>query len=101
MPRYYDAEKVIDAIKSLFHFAVNNVAVIDCDETMKMVYDIPTADVRENKHGKWLLFENANYSSFDNSSEYIIKCSLCGKEGSATLFCPNCGAIMDINKDGE
>lgn len=97
MPRYYDAENVIDAIKSLFHYAVNNVAVIDIDEAMATVYAIPTADVVERKVGKWVQIKAESW-----------ECSACHKENcyayryndylsGRTLqdyFCPNCGADM-------
>lgn len=97
MPRYIDAENVIDAIKSLFRYAVNNVAVIDVDEAMATVYAIPTADVRENRRGNWIWEE---VDCMDGIHKYHqVRCSCCGERFiSEVNFCPNCGADMREEK---
>ena len=91
MARYYDAENVIDAIKSLFHFSVNNVAVVDVDEAMATVYAIPTADVRENRKGKWYAIGNTNLAT--------CECGYITDRYSAYNYCPNCGADMRKGED--
>lgn len=56
---------------------------------------LPTADVRENVHARWLPYEFGN--------ERWHKCSACGKADeyinergieAVRKYCPNCGAIM-------
>ena len=58
--------------------------------------DLPTADVTEVKHGKWLPYEFGNYR--------WRKCSACGIADqyidendleSVRNYCQNCGARMD------
>ena len=55
------------------------------------IENLPAADVREVKRGKW-----------GDVSEYAVipsgKCSVCGKYNRITNFCPNCGARM-VNDD--
>ena len=55
-------------------------------------YDLPTIDAEPVRHGEWIGNDAVN-----------LYCSECGKSGDyecdgsckASLFCPNCGAIMD------
>lgn len=58
---------------------------------------IPTADVEEVRHGKWIVTNYGNHS--------IARCSACGEEFyyfnkgqyhiDHSTYCPKCGAIMD------
>ena len=63
------------------------------------VFDSPTADVQEVKHGKWIV----------NIPEYKSTCSVCGADEvdfahgtemwyglGKSNFCPNCGVKMDL-----
>lgn len=57
--------------------------------------DIPTADVRPERHGEWKI----------NSDGYYPYCSKCGNEPQnrvMTDYCPNCGANYkeDDESDG-
>lgn len=60
------------------------------------IRDIPAADVRENKPGKW---ERTSYKS-----GYGYRCSECGaiynKRKSRLNFCPSCGADVRGEADG-
>ena len=50
--------------------------------------DMPTADVAEVKHGRWLKIEK---------QPHLMRCSVCGStsvEGDLN-YCPRCGAKMD------
>lgn len=82
MSRYVDIELYEDC-KIVLHKEDNG---FKCSE-------LPTADVREVRHGKWL------YNSIADPVYRI--CELCGsvyamQEGECKYcFCPNCGAIMD------
>lgn len=55
---------------------------------------MPSADVRENIHGEWIMLT-------DGMNFYAYECSVCHKvcayysqENSKYDFCPNCGADM-------
>ena len=51
----------------------------------KALEEVPTADVKEVKHGVWV--EKIKY--------YYYSCSLCGKlTRHRTHYCPDCGAEM-------
>ena len=55
-----------------------------------------TVNVRENKHGKWIVIFSEDWCTFDE-----FKCSICGcveyfnKGWKKFSYCPNCGAKMD------
>ena len=80
MPRYIDIEPIENAAEE-YGYSIVSIALIK---------EQPTADVRENVHGKWLTVET--------SHEWVDDfCSVCGyKVGMfwARNFCPNCGADM-------
>lgn len=69
---------------------------------IEYVDDIPTADVREVKHGKW---EEVRVIRMNGQKPYTNiqhTCSLCkylNKKGKGWnhKYCPNCGARMDGN----
>lgn len=81
------------------------IAIIDtkwiCDQDEDVAYDmidsIPSADVEEVRHGRWLGTHDGLY--------YSYSCSECGAEALTeeetmhdqvcSAFCPNCGAKMD------
>ena len=50
---------------------------------------IPTADVAEVKHGKWI-----DVADYDASFEYGV-CSVCGGTAVCDEYCGKCGAKMD------
>lgn len=61
-----------------------------------LVKDIPTADVQEVKHGKWI--KNDSHGA----RETWVSCNLCSHTTTILFafskdynFCPNCGAKMD------
>ena len=60
---------------------------------MVIIDRVPSADVSENRTGKWI--------DKDTATERFIpryRCSLCGGFGDNTNFCPNCGADMRGNR---
>lgn len=78
--RYYDKEK---------HHCPRFCRVIE--NTMA---EITSGQERPTAH--FIRYINHNYSPFDNSPEYIMRCSNCGgalSEGA--FYCPNCGAKME------
>jgi len=93
MPRYIDADKLLDEEQAReFVVGVRNgkPLLAACKNYLKMVIDnAPTADVEPVVHGRW--------------TEDEI-CSICGgsawyydweQKKSKSRYCPNCGAKMD------
>ena len=70
---------------------------------VKIIRELPAADVAEVVHGEWLRADD------DWNSLTTIQCSLCGEEwcfetdDDVSLlnykYCPNCGAKMDGGAD--
>ena len=89
MPRYIDADKIVYWIRHVskdgLETDVRKVAFLD--EIKRM----PTADVVEVKHGKWVGKPLAGYCT--------VMCSVCGSvflvNSGRWKYCPNCGAKMD------
>ena len=64
------------------------------------IMDLPTADVVEVRHGRWVDKTNISRSAV----EQRVDCSVCGQIfWSSTVlsfnYCPNCGALMDGKED--
>lgn len=81
MPRYIDAEKI------KYTEYINGDVTVSKD----LVEKIPTADVQEVKHGRWL------FGRF--GSGWCSECDHCGfvrGEDDVPNYCPNCGAKMDL-----
>ena len=81
MARYIDAEKLLKDMRDA------NTTIV----TSAYIEAMPSADVREVRHGKWVTTET--------SHEWIDDvCSECGYVKSLTMrhkYCPNCGAQME------
>lgn len=63
-----------------------------------MIYHAPAADVVPVVHGRWIVEREKD------TFGYIVhlKCSICEKRNSnGTLYCPNCGARMDLESEGK
>ena len=92
MSRYIDADILIKELDITEDLSAYDAIVFE-----KMVNEQPTADVRENVHGEWIL---------DDSS---INCSVCGRSRwsvppfenlvKSFNYCPHCGA--DIREEVE
>ena len=97
MARYIDAEKCRQiAIERTKHFA-DRLLVIGCIE------DTPAEEVAPVVHARFKPYPENIFRNGQN-----MKCTNCGKlfkvEYLNYLFwdyCPNCGAIMDEEGDGE
>ena len=105
MPRYIDADKLIEEYKGNILTAQTDYAE-GCRDIIEDIKNAPTADVQEVKHAHWVIIEY----------EYL-NCSHCGEayytgadstkqarewleKGYAYSYCPNCGAKMD-KEDGK
>ena len=106
MPRYIDADKAEEFIKSYGKGAISDGQTMldpvdDIILLAKGIDLIPTADVVEVKHGEWFLL--------DECANEGVYCSVCRKKLYRTeyanqkiksKFCPNCGAKMG-KKEGD
>ena len=83
MPRYIKADEL-----KADHFVASTTANTTnyLYVSLSQIENTPTADVRENIHGRWVVDEDGN-----------IECSVCGHHGVGDLYCERCGAIMDEN----
>jgi len=78
--------------KNCFTCPFKNLEI--CDEDCPLV-EVPSADVVEVKHGKWIVLD-------DRWEFEEVKCSNCGcveyfnKGWKKFNYCPTCGATMDM-----
>lgn len=103
MTRYIDAEVLKSRLEDFSRWCKDGRKegvdfVLDCP-----LPDIPTADVQEVRHGRWVLPQKKGCLTYDESA--YKECSECGeitflaktKYGQMN-YCPNCGAKMDREK---
>lgn len=74
------------------------------DDLQTLIEKMPTADVRENVHGKWVgIHEYIKHLEEEYGERYTVSsvydgsifCNKCwGMAKAKTNFCPNCGADM-------
>ena len=71
-------------------------------KALRCVYETPTANVVEVRHGEWISRKEI-FSEIEGEVD-AIGCSECNKSQRVyrrTPYCPNCGALMDgKRKDG-
>lgn len=82
-----DLIKRSDAIKALDNAWINGTSLLDANEAVKQLKDLPSVD---RPQGEWIFVEN-----FMGINRY--KCSVCEREELLTYlknFCSNCGAMM-------
>lgn len=98
MSRYIDADKIEEVIRNdvpLKYFMTSsyNVAIQNGLKIAEFLNDkIPTADVKEVKHGQWSSFPAYK----NNYTDICYECTECGCVDTDPMnFCPNCGARMD------
>lgn len=73
MSRYIDADALwMDVIHAMDY----------ADDFLQMIEETPTADVRENEYGEWIIQDGK------------IVCSNCFEPNFETNYCPYCGADM-------
>lgn len=91
MPRYIDADKLINESK------LDEFGCFDWSEVLAVITDeklAPTEDVQPVVHAHWIKTEHKGY-----------KCSLCNclsslfDENLKSVFCPWCGAKMDEKEE--
>lgn len=96
MARYIDAEKI----------KYHNVEIVADDYRDYNIPDIaykqeidclPTADVQEVKHGKWIPSRDKDgiYEEVCSECGYIEKYNIDPNNNKHPNYCPHCGAKMD------
>lgn len=77
------------------------------EATRKAIFELPAADVAPVRHGRWKGFSHSKWYGFDSLGEPIYRdgvlycCSECNRRSIIqTKYCPNCGAVMDGDKNG-
>ncbi len=80
MTKYVNADEML---KEYEH------SIYDTTDLAEMLYYMPAADVQEVKHGRWV-----NIYGW-------VHCSVCHQEppnesNIESNYCPNCGALMDL-----
>lgn len=98
MPRYIDADLI--EYKAIYVPMLDGVLVRTKQlngfyAIKKDIEAIPTADVQEVRHGRWL------FGRF--GCRWCSECGECGLDTSeldaAGNYCPNCGAKMDLEPE--
>ena len=94
--------------EKLDKWLLTELASLDGEEDRKFVVErlrteILTADVVPVRHGRWIV-SRTDYGW--NSAEFPThcKCDQCGREvpyQDRDNYCPNCGARMDKDGDGD
>ena len=111
MSRYIDADALIPMMK----YATTDSEVgifpikIGLNDIVKVINDMPTADVRENVRGEWLEREVTEDVGQGIQEWQQARCSVCGKWHTTPYmyyfsdynFCPNCGADMKGEKHAD
>lgn len=91
MSRYLNEGAVWSAVKRIPHITVQTRQAI-----LEALRKVPTADVKEVKHGQWNTVLDESILEHYNNDVDIFACSICGiKSKRPTIFCPSCGARMD------
>lgn len=103
MARYIDADKLIDFIMEAYpEWCVNPIRQI-----FDYINSMPTADVQEIRHGKWVQDETAAMLNIHICSECRQPLMVSETDTdfakfhlSQVHYCPNCGARMENEREG-
>lgn len=92
MADYIDKQAALDALsahnKVLLYIMDNCGVTEEVNKTIEIICNVPAADVKPVRHGKWL----DGYGFAGNYYDCFV-CDQCKKESMAkTNYCPNCGA---------
>ena len=97
MAEYIEREAARTSIMSKYDEVLSVADALEC------IDNLPAADVRENKRGKWIsVFDDETIIPIkDGAPQGCCYCSVCGDLLVASdeyevkgSFCPNCGADM-------
>lgn len=96
-----DTIKRSDAIKALDNAWINGTSLLDANEAVKQLKDLPSAD---RPQGEWV---DAEIPLESGGTMPIQVCNLCktfyplAYTGGGHRFCPNCGARMLKGAEAE
>lgn len=103
MPRYIDADALMEQMINACMGVMSGSEPFN--KPLKVLESAPTADVVERKRGKWIKHKDRDcwYCSECKKDNYYAYCwnSDTGKYEIQDHFCPNCGADMRGEEDGE
>ena len=102
MARFIDAEKLTKEIENTyldgdssysFHATGEGDTLIGKFQVLDIIFDQPTADVEEVRHGKWIVHKIGG-------KVWKRQCSVCkAYYRGISPFCKECGAKMDGGKE--
>ena len=101
MPKYIDADKVLDTMRSVMDMQELYLPTHFID----LVIDgMQSEDVEPVRHGRWVCVEAepekvwCDYCKTDYRSSDLLNI---GADDEKVNFCPNCGAKMDGREDDD
>lgn len=103
MSRYIDADKLALFIVEHLPRSAPQDAYDAYFDVMRMLKDeraTPTADVEEVKHAKWVDENCSNCGTRMPITTVYYRGNLVFKYEGEINYCPNCGAIIDKEKEG-
>lgn len=97
MSKYINAEEAYKAITEAYPLLQKGML-------KKVIGSIPTADVDEVKHGRWLTTDAYPHKIYCSNcyGTYALDHWGIWIDGSLPrVYCPNCGSRMDLDGDAE
>ena len=95
MPRYIDADKLVGTFLGFSMPDPNVDTMIRQSTVIRTIHEMPTADVREVKRGRWI---KDRLCTTNGGTYGVRRCSICEDYyqdvGYGWNYCPNCGADM-------
>ena len=105
MSRLIDADELMKNIDEqlashdgLDMFDRETVYLIGVNDVASYIVTAPTVDAESVRHGRWEKVYGDHLSM--GHRPWVVCCSVCGRVGMESNYCPHCGAKMD-SKDGE
>lgn len=88
--------RLIDPIRLKMEICMNNI--LERGKTLEeIIDDTPDADAAPVVHGRWKYHKYVEkYECYE-----CLECRHFVRPGTDRNYCPNCGAKMDLPKDGE
>lgn len=98
--------KMIDKAEELFEKKPDEEnrgrKYFDCKALRYFIDKFPTLDVVPVRHSKWENLVEKEPDMYGWVSLDTVFCSLChSTENKKSLYCPNCGALMDLEEQNE
>ena len=101
-PKYANMVKCINSDKLIEMLPKNINSYISVAAVIKIINNLPAADVQEVKHGKWeLIDECANKGVYCSNCHKKVYRAEYANQKVKSKYCPNCGAKMDGDKNAK